>query len=851
MAKQDLPGSTVPPSFQDAKKATSEKLAPLRADVRRFGATLGRLIEEDAGKAAFERVESLRQLAVSYRRGLTAAHDDPGLVEADLDRAVAILESVSTRDLETTTKAFAVLFDLVNAAEARQRERRLAQSGLEGRKKTGSAYGAFMSMRARGLDKDDVLARLRLLDLRPVFTAHPTEASTLAGLHARQRLTQHLAALDAAAEAKDDATLIEAALRDDVTALWRASSVRVQKPTVSEEIATTVAYMESSLFDAIPPLYRTLAAALSDAYETTVDARDLPTIVRFGSWVGGDGDGNPNMNAQTLREAVESGRSLASRQYVKRLEALATGADYRLRARLRRLIDAVWTRSIAVSDLTTELEGLGRAGIDRVKIDDLLRLVDTFGLHLYTVDIRQHAKLHADAVKELDAPGPVTERVLGVLKMAAKLKAEHDPRVITTCVISGATGTSDVWNVLKLARACGLEPSGREGDPGLMPVPLFESIADLRAAPQICRALFTHPEYRKLLASWGNTQEIMLGYSDSSKDGGMLTSTVEVYNAHDALHDVADECGVKLRLFHGRGGTVGRGGGPTHRAIMTQPRFTGAMKLTEQGEVIHWKYGDAGIAERSLELMVTAAASVVNDTARHAPEPEWLEALETLSKTAFDFYRENVYSDKEMHAYFEQTTPAPFIDRAKLGSRPSKRGNMSGLEDIRAIPWVFGWMQSRSCLPAWFGVGAALEAFANADANGLRLLRTMVTEFGAFHEMLRNVRLGMAKADELISKRYGRLAHDAVSGERIGAVLAAEFARTKKMVLEVCAYPDLLADDPVLEQSIALRNPYVDPMSLAQIELLARARGLPVTDEMERALAETITGIAAGLRNTG
>jgi len=831
----------------------AEKLAPLRADVRRFGDLLGEEIRKDAGDAAFDRVENLRRLAISYRRGLTAAQEDPELVKHALEEAFALLEKASTAELETITKSFAVLFDLVNAAEARQRQRRLSADREEGRKKTGSPYGAFVSMRARGLSLDDVLARLRSLDLRPVFTAHPTEAAPLASLHARQRLTEHLAALDLAAESKTkiDTTQIEAALHDDVLALWHASTVRLAKPSVSDEIARALPYYESALFEAVPRLYRELADGLSQAYETKIDARDLPTIVRFGSWIGGDGDGNPSVTADTLREAVARARRLITRHYTTKILSLAGDADYRTCARMRRLVDALGSRTITPKDLRIEIEALRALNVNGDAIDDLLRLVDTFGLHLHSIDLRQHARLHADALRELDAPSAVTTRVLDVIKMARTLKATHDPKSITTYVISGATGVTDVWNVLALLRACEIDPAGNANDPGIMPVPLFESIADLRAAPKICRELFLHPEYRALLASWGDTQEIMLGYSDSSKDGGMLTSTVEVYNAHDQLHVVAAECGVKLRLFHGRGGTVGRGGGPTHRAIITQPRFTGSMKLTEQGEVIHWKYGDARIATRSLELMVTAAASIVNDTDRHRPEPAWLTALETLSQLAFAHYRKHVYDNPEMLAYFEQTTPAPFIDRAKMGSRPAKRGSLTGLEDIRAIPWVFGWMQSRCCLPAWFGVGTALENFITADPKNLALLKIMAQKFGAFEDMLRNVRLGMAKADELIAKRYGTLMHDSEKRGRIANVLDAERERTERRVLEVCALPELLSDDPVLEQSIALRNPYVDPMSLAQIELLARARALAPSDELERALAETITGIAAGLRNTG
>jgi phosphoenolpyruvate carboxylase len=839
--------------------ATLEKLAPLRADVRRLGRLLGEQIRRDAGDGAFEQVETLRRVAISYRRGLAATGADPGAIDAALDEAFALLERASTTELSTLTKAFSVLFDLVNSAEARQRQRRLTLSAHTGRQKTGSPYGAFSGMRARGVSLEQMMERLRLLDLRPVFTAHPTEAAPIATLHARQRVTEHLCALDLAleTEGEGETAVILAALSDDVTALWRASPVRLTKPSVSDEIVTTLAYFDSSLFEAIPRLYRELAADLSEAYETPVAARSLPTMVRFGSWVGGDGDGNPNVTAETLREAVDRGRTLVTRHYARTLSDLSTGADYRTRARIRRLVDALLTRSIDAAALRTEVTALGELGLDAETIDGLLRLIDTFGLRLYTVDIRQHARLLAEAVAEIEAgkpPGEASARLLEVIRAARVLKAGHDPRVITTYVISGATAVTDVWNVLTLARACGVEPAGGPDDPGLMPVPLFESIADLRAAPEVCRALWTHPEYRALLASWGNVQEVMLGYSDSSKDGGMLTSTVEIHRAHAALHDVARACGVTLRLFHGRGGTVGRGGGPTHRAITAQPRFTGSMKLTEQGEVIHWKYADARIAERSLELMITAAASVVNDTDRHDPDARAMDILETLSALAFAKYRAEVHDSPAMLAFFEQTTPAPFIDRARMGSRPARRGTLDGLDDIRAIPWVFGWMQSRSCLPAWFGVGTALETFSAQEPGNLALLQAMAGADGTvsvFGEMLRNVRLGMAKADTLIAHRYARLMREPAVGAEIVAVLDEELERTRRMVLRVCQLPALLADDPVLEQSIALRNPYVDPMSLAQIELLARARALPPSDELEGALAGTIAGIAAGLRNTG
>lgn len=827
----------------------TDKLAPLRADVRRLGELLGAEIKRQAGQRAFDHVENLRRLAISYRRGAFNFEEETTQANRGLDEANALIEGASTEELATLTKAFGVLFDLVNAAEARQRERRLSLAGDASRRKKGAAFGAFAGMRARGLSFEDVMHRLALLDLRPVFTAHPTEAAPIAKLHARQRITEHLEAFDEA-EDSDTKTIIESALADDISALWRASSVRQAKPSVSDEIGSALAFYDPAIFEAVPALYRELAASIAEAYATDVEPHEIPTMVRFGSWIGGDGDGNPNVTAETLREAVERARTVVTRHYIRRLQDMAETAGYRTRARIRRLVDALATRDISVADLKTELAVLRSLNVSLRGIVDLARLVDTFGLHLHTIDIRQHARLHAETLEELDDPSADGKRVLEVLRTAAAIK-KVSPNAITTYVISGATSVTDVWNVLQLARYCGVSPAGSANDPGLMPVPLFESIADLKAAPDICRALWTHPEYRVLLASWNGVQEVMLGYSDSSKDGGMLTSTVEIDRAHAELHDLAAKCDVKLRLFHGRGGTVGRGGGPTHRAIVVQPRFSGALKLTEQGEVIHWKYADAIIAGRSLELMVTAACSVVNDTERDAPKPEWSRALDTLSQLAFDCYRKQVYDSPDMLTYFEQTTPAPFIDRAKMGSRPAKRGSLTGLEDIRAIPWVFGWMQSRCCLPAWFGVGTALESFCKGDDAKLSLLRTMAKDYGMFRELLRNVRLGMAKADKLIADRYSALAHDAAVGQRIAKVLGSELARTRRMVLAVCDMPALLSDDPVLEQSIALRNPYVDPMSLAQIALLARARALPATEELEGALAGTIAGIAAGLRNTG
>jgi phosphoenolpyruvate carboxylase len=391
-----------------------------------------------------------------------------------------------------------------------------------------------------------------------------------------------------------------------------------------------------------------------------------------------------------------------------------------------------------------------------------------------------------------------------------------------------------------------------------MPVPLFESIEDLRNCPEICRRLWTSADYDRLLDSWDRQQEVMLGYSDSNKDGGMLTSAWEIYKAHRALHAVAAECGVKLRLFHGRGGTVGRGGGPTHRAIVAQPRnaFSGSLKITEQGEVLYWKYSDAALAERNLELMVAASLEALArpgsaQSEEAGEEEKWEAVMEEMSENAFAFYREHIVENPDVLTYFEEATPVQELEHARIGSRPARRGETRELADLRAIPWVFGWMQSRHVLPGWFGVGYALERFAGTDAERERQLQMMAKRFPFFSDLIGNVEIGMAKADLTIAHRYAALVNDEGVRERVFGMIVDEFERTRRMILRVTGQKDLLSGNPVLARSIRLRNPYVDPLSLIQFALLQRKQAGEESEDLNYALAATINGIAAGLRNTG
>jgi len=427
-------------------------------------------------------------------------------------------------------------------------------------------------------------------------------------------------------------------------------------------------------------------------------------------------------------------------------------------------------------------------------------------------------------------------------------------------VISGAATVDDVLAVVRLARLGGVKVEGAGRDPGLMPVPLFESIEDLRQAPAVCRELWSRPDYRKLMATWDNWQEVMLGYSDSNKDGGMLTSTWEIFRAHRDLHVVAREAGVKLRLFHGRGGTVGRGGGPTHRAIFAQPMdsFDGQLRITEQGEVLNFKYADEVLAERNLELMIAASLDALARPNAQDPEghftgelkPEWEAALDELSAIAFEFYRKHILDDPGVVTYFEQSTPVGELEQAKIGSRPARRNASPKLSDLRAIPWVFGWTQSRLLVPAWFGVGFALEQFL-AKSGALDLLQTMAQEFPLFIDLLRNVEMALGKVDMATARLYSELVEDRTLRERIYDMFDAEFHRTVRAVLAVTEQTELLETNQVLGRSIKLRNPYVDPMHLIQVDMLRRKRMGEDTPEVNRAIAATISGISAGLRNTG
>ncbi len=1000
--------------------APDQKEAPLRRDVRSLGMLLGEVLREQAGPGIFDAVEHLRRSAIAQRDA--APGGETSTAPATLDQALCG-PAGCTDDLATAyqlARAFSFYFELINLAETNHRKRRRLAAQLVDQldpgaaPQRGSLRGTLRTMRRAGVSRPEALDFLARVCISPVFTAHPTEVARRSVMFKRRRISDLLEQLDRIPLPPLEMAALERDLLAEITALWQTDDVRSARPTVRDEIRMALDYFESSLFDTLPVLYAEVATALAVEYPPVAtpspthgvipteveepasapaqatptptdlpELANLPQLVQFGSWIGGDRDGNPFVTPEVTRTAITMARAVLLAHYRRRLQTLfeQLGAStqqvpvspaveqtlsrylQRLREagqtaleerfpfeRLRLLLSCIsmrlgqtpqsaapapdapalppYTRaSDLLADLSVVRQSLleNRGGrLAQLLIDPLLLEIRTYGLHLQTLDIRQHAKVHTAALAELAVVhtsdglippplSPATAELLDTFRAIAQLKRDFPPETIRQYVISGASSATDIRNVVTLARLGGVQVEGApatetaDPDPGLQPVPLFESIEDLQNAPAICHELWSSPAYQPLLTAWGRRQEIMLGYSDSNKDGGMIASTWEIWRAHRALHQVARDCGVTLRLFHGRGGTVGRGGGPTHRAIFAQPvdSFSGELRLTEQGEVLNWKYSDVILAERNLELMIAASLDALarpDIPLQHAAEkvlsrpersevagpasqttaaqrnplprltgeitPAWEAAMDRLSALSFAFYKQHIVDNPETFTYFEEATPVAELEHARIGSRPAKRkdasatGQKRSMADLRAIPWVFGWMQSRQLVPAFFGVGHALSTFAAEAPGNLDDLRQMTRGFPLFLDIVRNVEMALSKADFGIARLYAQLVEDADLRDRVFSTLEAEFHLTRRMILEVTGQQELLETNPVLSRSVRLRNPYVDPLSLLQVDLLRRKRALPETNtdteatnpdlrELNRAITATINGISAGLRNTG
>jgi phosphoenolpyruvate carboxylase len=911
-ATDDQPGRL---SELTAETSDSAKELPLRRDVRSLGILLGRVLVEQSGETLLDVVEHLRRLLIQHREPEKKTSGEDLMAQAR-----AIIAQLTIEDAYKLTKAFAIYFELTNLAETnhRKRRRRAAELHADHAPVPGSFRGTLTRLKATGITAQHALTALQKIEVTPVFTAHPTEVARRTVLGKRRNIARFLEDLDRLPLSSSNAEDLEQQIVAQITALWQTDEVRLSKPSVTDEIRMGLDPYPMTLFDTVPRIYAEMAHSFREVYGLDLSERDLPRVLSFGSWIGGDRDGNPFVTADSTRDALQMARNViidhylhqiskaidllsssmrqvgmssALRQRLKDYEALLPSAHVRRisEAELYRLfLELIEARLLAsrkvpvnspaykdCAEFASDVELLRNSlsenhGSRMVKlvIDPLLRAVQTFDFNLHALDIRQHSRILSESLSELavaasgslkaEAARRVSQRsreTMNTFQTLAQLKKHYPPAAIRTFIVSNTQSDQDIFNVIRMAAVCGLSIGSNGDDPGLMPVPLFESIEALRSSAQVMRRLWSSPEYSSLLDSWGRSQEVMLGYSDSNKDGGMFTSTWELHKAHHALHQAARECNVNLRLFHGRGGTVGRGGGPTHAAILAQPAgdFSGQIRITEQGEVLNWKYSDPVLAEWNLELMIAASLEALarSNTPQTQESSRWNDAMEEMSQSAFAYYRKHIAANPDVLLYFEQATPISELENMQIGSRPSRRCQSRCLEDLRAIPWVFGWMQSRHAVPAWFGVGHALEEFVAQSPGNARLLREMMAHSPLFSELVRNVELAMAKADLTIARLYASLVEDKNIRDRVFALLEEEFLRTRQALLSITGEKELLEGNAVLSRSIRLRNPYVDPMSLVQVDLLRRKRAGENTPALNYALGATINGIAAGLHNTG
>jgi len=906
----------------------SEKDQPLRSDVRALGALVGTVIREQVGVERFESVEEIRRAAIDRR--------EKGYACSDLK---AMLQGKSPKESRELVRAFSTYFQVVNLGEQIHRIRRgRAYLQSDGPPQSGSLTDTVLRLRSQGLSRNDIAQLFGPLQVEPVFTAHPTEATRRAILEKQQRIAARLME-----RLNSDRTLREERaawdrIRAEVTSGWQTEEHPSVRPTVADEREHVLFYVANVLYGVVPAVHEALEEALDAAFpERETREAELPRaetpLVRFASWVGGDMDGNPNVGADSIREALARHRSLVLHLYLADLKPLArqlsqsasrvswskevqerldhytellpeTAASTPERHRgmaYRALLELMAARIEAtgcggegrygdphefVADLQTVenslLEHGGRhAGL--FGVTRLRRRAQTFGFHLATLDVRQDARDHRDVMAVLlDDPdwptrdaaartdelgrllgdagtlgqfadrvtaSPSVARCLEVFRAIGACQNEYGADAIGPFVVSMSENVDDVLTVMFLARVAGL---GRADEPLPLDVaPLFETVPDLRGAAEVLKALFQHPVYAAHLEARGGRQTVMVGYSDSNKDGGIASARWSLQKAQRQMAEIATGHGVQLTVFHGRGGTVSRGGGKVHRAVAAAPKaaLSGRLRLTEQGEVIDAKYGLPSIAIRNLERMLGAVAlKTAEPEDSPASTPLQNAIAETIATASRAAYRNLVYDDPLFYSFFSHATPVDVIERMTIGSRPASRREGRGIGDLRAIPWVFSWTQNRAMTPGWYGVGAGLEAAV--EEHGMTAVAEASSEWAFLGALLDDVEMVLAKADLSIAAEYVPLAPADTHG--VFDRIREEFTRTCQLILAVKGADGILAGDSTLRRSIRLRNPYVDPMSLLQVDLLERWRaGGREDDALFESLLATVQGIARGLKNTG
>ena len=802
----------------------------LRANVRLLGDLLGRVLVEQEGQELLDEEERIRALARDARTGGSRGALGAAVAALGPERQGAVL------------RAFALFFQLVNIAEQHHRIRRRREYEAEGRVPRESLADAFAQLDGSGIDEAEIQAAGARLRVELVLTAHPTEATRRTVLEAHRRVAALLTRLDDEGTPLSERRRLEDALAEEITLLWQTDEIRSKRPRVVDEIRQGLWFFEQSFWNAIPELERALVGRLAGAGEA----------LRFGTWIGGDLDGNPNVGPETVADALERARRLARDLYRAELRELgaAWGMSTTVIGRVPEVGDAdepfrtvlveIWERlgadgyadgSELVADLDV-LDALLRAHRgERVadgRLADLRARARTFGLHLAKLDVR----VHASAIQAPD------DRIRATLSAAATAQARHGARAVDRLIVSMTRTADDVLDAEALARQAGAELEG---------VPLLETIADLRAAGPLVEEILDRSPRRRL--------EVMVGYSDSGKDGGYLAAQWEIYRAQEELTRIAAGRGVELTIFHGRGGSAGRGGGPTHAGILAQPpgAVDGRLKLTEQGETIAFKYGLSGLAERNLEAAVSATLLTAFPAVAglEPPNAGARDTMDELARVAQSTYRGLVWDDPAFPAFFRSFTPVDELALLEIGSRPASRPEAAAtgeLQALRAIPWVFAWTQNRCLLPAWYGCGAAFHAYS-LEGERLAWLRRLYAEWPFFRALLENLEMTLAKSSFEIAEAYVSLVPESAEPQRFWRALSSEHERTVAAVLAIVEADELLDRHPVVQRAIRLRNPYVDPMNAIQVELLHAWRG--GDEAARRPLLRSIAGIAAALRNTG
>lgn len=912
----------------------------LDSDINLLSEIHANAILKQAGKFAFDLIEEIKSWALVIRK-------TNSVVEAR--KLIAKLDGLEIKELRLLIRAFGVYFDLLNLAEQQARVRSLRKKEISnnGLPLRESVEAALFELCKSGIKGSEIYSLLKSGNIIPVFTAHPSEARRRTVLDKLDSLALCLNRLEYEVLVPSEKKEILNSIAEQIETFWVTKSVRDYKPKVIDEVRQVIETVMESLVSIVPKFYRDIQSSLKKIYSE--DKNDIPAFLSFGSWIGGDRDGNPFVTHDVTEQTIKLNQETILKYYLKRIVSLGgilshagifvsvgeklqesirndmllfesneiTNSDepYRLKCffihkKISCTLDYLEKLKLNWGDLFLlpktiyfhsqqllddlqlihdDLLFKGFLNAADGSIKDLICLVKVFKFHLFNLDVRQNSNRHVSALseifkyegvienystldpinkmkilsEELDKTRPLiparlkysadTCEVIKTFRSMASILEQQNPEALSRYIISSTTDASHILEVLVLAREAGLF-SIKEKYSLIDIVPLFEALVPLQSADSIIQKLLSIPAYISQIKYRNNHQEVMIGYSDSSKESGMLASSWALYNAQIRLAKLAINQNIRIEIFHGRGGAVGRGGGPANKAILAQPCGTvnGRIRLTEQGEMIADRYHHSGIARRHLDQIVNSVLLSSFSKIDFMPDPSWVILIDDLSVKACKTYRKLIYDDSGLHSYFEQSTPINEIGQLRIGSRPARRDLDKKIDNLRAIPWVFSWMQNRHTIPGWFGIGSALDSVINENELNLLMFQKMYECWPFWKSLLDNCQMILAKADMTIARLYADLVEDKKNAEKIYNIIFDEYNKAVKFICLITKQKVLLEQMPVLQKSIEQRNPYVDPLSYLQIVLLGKLRNdSTCSEEIMIGVMESISGIASGLKNTG